>query len=204
MHRVISIRKQGWNWISNQEDLNCVDVNGIINVRKQKQSVDKQSQDFLKSAHILDADEVPSLIKQEFGGQSLNSSFTHHMSSDVDYVQRSSCCNDNVVRILFQTRVRILRVHGYSNETRVLLQRRHELIIWKGELVIRWIVKLYQSGNNPIHNVSIEKRRKFSILLLESLGFDHPFSELFQFLDLGNLEGVFPSSLSSVIHGIYP
>src|SRR3954465_15733473 len=87
MHRVISIRKQGWNWISNQEDLNCVDVDEIVNVRKQKQSVDKQSQDFLKSAHILDADEVPSLIKQEFGGQSLNSSSTHHMSSDVDYVK---------------------------------------------------------------------------------------------------------------------
>src|SRR3954465_8561750 len=83
MHRVISIRKQGWNWISNQEDLNCVDVDEIVNVRKQKQPVDKQSQYFLKSAHILDADEVPSLIKQEFGGQSLNSSSTHHMSSDV-------------------------------------------------------------------------------------------------------------------------
>src|SRR3954470_6300644 len=124
MHRVISIRKQGWNWISNQEDLNCVDVNEIVNVRKQKQSVDKQSQDFLKSAHILDADEVPSLIKQEFGGQSLNSSSTHHMSADVDYVQRSCCSDDNLVKILFQTGVRILPVHGCSNQTRVLLQRR--------------------------------------------------------------------------------
>src|SRR3954468_13151829 len=123
---VISIREQSWNWISNQKDLNCVDVDEIVNVREQKQSVDKQSQDFLKSAHILDADEVPSLIKQEFGGQSLNSSSTHHMSSDVDYVQRSSCSNDNVVRILFQTGVRILRVHGYLNQTRVLLQSRHE------------------------------------------------------------------------------
>src|SRR4051812_21286937 len=126
------------------------------------------------------------------------------MSSDVDYVQRSSCSNDNVVRILFQTEVRILRVHGYSNQTRVLLQRRHELIIWKGKAVIRWIVKLYQSGKDPIHNVSAEKRQKFSILLLESLGVDHQFSELFQFLYLRNLEGVFPSYLSSVIHGIDP
>src|SRR3954465_2309482 len=202
MHRVISIRKQGWNWISNQEDLNCVDVDEIVNVREQKQFVDKQSQDFLKSTHILDADEVPSLIKQEFGRQSLNSSSTHHMSSDVDYVQRSSCSNDNVVRVLFQTGVRILRVHGYSNQTRVLLQRRHELIIWKGEAVVRWIVKLHQCGKDPIHHVGIEQRQKFSILLLESLGVDHQFSELSQFLDLGSLEGVFPSSLSSIIHDI--
>src|SRR3954466_721141 len=92
------------------------------------------------------------------------------MSSDVDYVQRSSCSDDNVVRILFQTGVRILRVHGYSNQTRVLLQRRHELIIWKGEAVIRWIVKLYQCGKDSIHNVGIEQRKKFSILLLENLG----------------------------------
>src|SRR4051812_12771553 len=126
------------------------------------------------------------------------------MNSDVDYVQRSSCSNDNVVRILFQTGVWILRVQGYSNQTRVLLQRRHELIIWKGEAVIRWIVKLYQGGKDPIHNVSAEKRQKFSILLLERLGVDHHFSELSQFLDLGNLEGVFPSSLSTVIHGIDP
>src|SRR3954469_4653273 len=129
MHRVISIRKQGWNWISNQEDLNCVDVDEIVNVRKQKQSVDKQIQDFLKSAHIYDADEVPSLIKQEFGGQSLNSSSTHHMKSDVDFGQRSSCNNDNSFKILFQTGVRILRVHGYSNQARLLLQSRPELII---------------------------------------------------------------------------
>src|SRR3954471_4467856 len=60
-----------------------------------------------------------------------------------------------------------------------------ELIIWKGEAVIRWIVKLYQCGKDPIHNVGIEKRQKFSILLLESLGVDHQFSELSQFLDLG-------------------
>src|SRR3954470_22183352 len=106
------------------------------------------------------------------------------MSSDVDYVQRSSCNNDDVVRILFQTGVQILRVHGYSNQTRVLLQRRHKLIVWKGESVIRWIVKLYQSVKDPIHNVCIEKRQKFSILLLEILGVNHQFSELFQFLDL--------------------
>src|SRR3954462_10824467 len=98
------------------------------------------------------------------------------MSFDVDYVQRSSCSNDNVVRVLFQTGVRILCVHGYSNQTRVLLQRRHELIIWKGETVIRWIVKLYLCGKDPIHNVSAKKRQKFSILLLESLGVDHQFS----------------------------
>src|SRR3954469_20787523 len=94
--------------------------------------------------------------------------------------------------------------HGYLNHTRVLLQRRHELIIWKGEAVIRWIVKLYQGGKDPNHNIGIEQRQKFSILLLESLGVDHQFSELSQFLDLGSLEGVFPSSLSSIIHGIDP
>src|SRR3954464_15970834 len=160
MHRVISICKQGWNWISNQEDLNCVDVDEIVNVREQKQFVDKQSQDFLESAHILDADEVPSLIKQEFGGQSLNSPSTHHMSSDVDYVQRSSCSNDNVFRTLFQTAVRILRVHGYSNQTRVLLHRPHELIIWKGEAVIRWIVKLYQGGKDLSEMVGIGPSQK--------------------------------------------
>src|SRR4051812_16182490 len=126
------------------------------------------------------------------------------MRSDVDYVQRSSCSNDNVVGILFQTGVRILRVHGYSNQTIVLLQRRHELIIWKVEAVIRWIVKLHQCGKDPIHNAGIEQWQKFSILLLERLGVDHQFSELSQFLDLGNLEGVFPSSLSSVIHDIDP
>src|SRR3954469_14457362 len=126
------------------------------------------------------------------------------MSSDVDYVQRSSCSNDNVVRILFQTGVRILRVHGYSNQTRVLLQSRHELIIWEGEAVIRWIVKLYQGGKDPIYNVGIEQRQKFSILLLESLGVDHQFSEPSQFLDLGNFEGIFPSSLSSIIHDVDP
>src|SRR4051812_44626501 len=108
------------------------------------------------------------------------------MSYDVDYVQGSSCSNDDIVRILFQTGVRILRVHEYSNQTRIFLQLRHELIIWKGETVIRWIVKLYQSGKDPIHNVGIEKRQNFSILLLESLGADHQFSELFQFLDLRN------------------
>src|SRR3954466_16292455 len=126
------------------------------------------------------------------------------MSSDVDYVQRSSCSNDNVVRILFQTGVRILRVHGYSNQTRVLLQCRYELIIWKGEAVIRWIVKLYQSGKDSIHNVGVIRRQMFSILLLERLGVDHQLFELSQFLDLGNLEGVFPSSLSSVIPGMDP
>src|SRR3954471_6710699 len=126
------------------------------------------------------------------------------MSSDVDYVERNSCSNDNVFRILFQTGVRILRVHGYSNRTRVLLQRRHELIIWKGKAVICWIVKLHQCGKDPIHNVSAEKRQKFSILLLESLGVDHQFSELFHFLYLRNLEGVFPSSPSSIIYGIDP
>src|SRR4051812_48140389 len=104
------------------------------------------------------------------------------MSSNVTYVQGSSCSNDNVVRILFQTGVRILHVHGYSNQTRVLLQRRHELINWKGKAVIRWI---------PSTMMVLRRGRSSPYFSLKAWGLTTSFPSFSNSLTLGILKVYF-------------
>src|SRR3954469_9580843 len=155
---MISIPKQSRHRIPNHENPNSINIDKVVNVGKEYQTIDEQGQKCLKSNHTSFTSQHRSLSNQELRSQPPNSSFFGHVCFYIRCLQLKKLCYLINLRLFLQTTKWYIIRNWQTNPIRILLQSGYKLIIRKGEKMINRVIKLHKSLKNPFFHFGLQDR----------------------------------------------